>query len=99
MENIIIRRPKIEEVEKINEFFELVIRDTFKSNGIDNLIEELENEIKDKSNFLNQDFRSNGKDRYFLIAIKDDKIIATIEYGKSNDLINECTRGELKEIK
>ncbi len=98
IDNVIIRRPKIEEKDSINEFFELVIRDTFKKNGIAGLIELLEEEIEDKREYLNQDLESNGEKRYFLILVIDEMIIGSIEYGESNDLVITCTNGELKDI-
>ena len=47
---------------------------------------------------MNQDFESNGTKRCFLIVVIDEMIIASIEYGKSNDLVITCTNGELKDI-
>jgi GNAT superfamily N-acetyltransferase len=96
--NIIFRRPKEDESELINEFFELVIRDTFERNEISDLVETLEEEIKSKRKCLNEDFESMGMNRYFLIAMLDDRIVGTIEYGPSNELITDCTNGELKDL-
>lgn len=98
MKNIEISRPKFEDIELINEFFEIVIKDTFEKNDISDLINIIEEEIKDKRRCLNQDIESDGKNRYFLIAKEDDKIVGSIEYGPSNELINSCTNGKLKEI-
>lgn len=82
----------------MNKFFEIVIKDTFKKNGMADLVELLKEEIEDKREYLNQDFESNGKKRYFLIVVIDDIIIGSIEYGKSNDLVITCTNGELEGI-
>ena len=98
MLNVVVRRPRIEEIDSINKFFELVIRDTFAKNGIADLIETLEEEIEDKKKCLNQDIKSNGRERYFLIVTIDDMIVGSIEYGPSNDLIIRCTNGELKDL-
>jgi len=98
MHNVVVRRPRIEEIDFVNEFFELVLRDTFERNGIADLVETLEEEIEDKRKCLNQDFESNGENRYFLIVTIDDIIIGSIEYGPSNDLINTCTNGVLKDL-
>ena len=98
MRNIEISRPKLEDVELINEFFQIVIRDTFERNGISDLVDIIVEEIEDKRRYLNQDIESYGKNRYFLIAKEDDKIVGSIEYGPSNELIDLCTNGELKEI-
>lgn len=98
MINIEIDRPKFEDIELINEFFEIVIRDTFERNGITDLICEIEEEIKYKRRCLNQDLESDGKNRYFLIAKENDKIVGSIEYGPANELIISCTNGELKDL-
>lgn len=98
MHNVVVRRPKIEEIESVNEFFELVIRDTFERNGIADLVETLEEEIEDKRKCLNEDIESNGENRYFLIVTIDDMIIGSIEYGPANNLIITCTNGELKDL-
>lgn len=98
MINIEIDRPKFEDIELINEFFEIVIRDTFERNGISDLVSTIVEEIEDKRRCLNQDIESDGKNRYFLIAKENDKIVGSIEYGPSNELIISCTNGELKEL-
>jgi GNAT superfamily N-acetyltransferase len=98
MINVHINRPKIEDIEPINEFFQTVLRDTFEKNEILDLIDIMLDEFKDKRRCLNQDIESNGKDRYFLIAKEEDKIVGSIEYGISNDLIHSCTNGELKDL-
>lgn len=98
MRDIEISRPKFEDIELINEFFKIVIRDTFERNGISNLVDTIEEEIKDKRRLLNEDVKSNGKNTYFLIAKEEEKIVGTVEYGPSNELITSCTNGELKQL-
>lgn len=98
MINIESSRPKFEDIELINKFFEIVIRDTFERNGIGNLVDEIIEKIEDKRRRLNQDIESDGKNRYFLIAKEGDKIVGSIEYGPSNELIISCTNGQLKEL-
>ena len=44
------------------------------------------------------DFENNGAKRYFLIALVNEQIIGTIEYGPASDLITECSNGTLKEL-
>ena len=97
-DEIIIRRPRIEEIETINSFFVMVLNDTFEMNGIGDLKELLEEEIRDKRKSLNQDFESNGLDRYFLLAEYQGEIIGSIEFGLSNDLIKQCTNDEYKDL-
>lgn len=98
MINIEISRPNFEEIEPINDFFEIVLRDTFERNGISDLVDLIAEEIENKRRFLNQDIESDGKNRYFLIAKEHDKIVGSIEYGPSNELIISCTNGELKDL-
>lgn len=97
MLDIELSRPKVEDIERINEFFTIVLIDTFQRNGISDLVDTFNEEINDKRRCLNQDFESGGKERYFLITKIKDKIVGSIEYGQSNELIVSCTNGELKE--
>lgn len=98
MQKIQIFRPRLEEGDKINDFFQIVLRDTFEKNNISHLCETLDNEIRDKRRVLDEDFESNGEVRFFLIAKAGDKVVGSIEYGPSNELIISCTNGELKEL-
>jgi GNAT superfamily N-acetyltransferase len=98
MTNIEINRPEFKDTELINEFFQLVIKDTFERNGIADLVDTIVEEIEDKRSCLNQDIKSDGKSRYFLIAKEADKIVGSIEYGPCNELILSCTNGELKGV-
>lgn len=94
-----ISRAKIEDKDCINEFFRMVLIDTFNKNGISELVDTLNDEIEDKRRCLDQDFESSGKDMCFLVAKAGKLVIGTVEYGLSNDLIRTCTNGELAEIK
>ena len=98
MHNVEIRRPKLEDREELIQFFRKVISDTFAKEGLEGLIDEIEDEIEHKKKYLNTDLESSGENRYFLIALDGDKIIGTIEYGIASDLINSCTDGELREM-
>lgn len=99
MLDIVISRAKIEDRELINDFFRIVLIDTFNKNEISELVDTLNDEIEDKRRCLDLDFESAGKDRCFLIAKDKNMVIGTAEYGASNDLISSCTNGELKEMK
>lgn len=98
MTNIEISRPKIEDIELINDFFQIVLRDTFRKNDILDLVDTMLEEFTDKRRCLNQDIESNGKNRFFLIAKDANKIVGSIEYGPSNELIHSCTNGKLKDL-
>ena len=94
--NIKIRRPRIEDMNELNQFFKIVITDTFAKEGISNQAESMNEEIETKGNYLENDFESNGEERFFLIALDNEKIIGSIEYGPASDLILNCTNHALK---
>ena len=96
MLNIEIRRPRIEDTNELNQFFEKVIIDTFNKEGIGEKFEDTEAEINTKKKYLLTDFTSKGANRYFLIAWHSDKIVGSIEYGPASDLICKCTKNALK---
>ncbi|WP_147532884.1 GNAT family N-acetyltransferase [Bacillus marasmi] len=96
MHQIEIRRPTEGDVNKLALFFKKVIEDTFSKEGLSQLVDDMENEIKDKNKYLRLDLTSNGKDRYFLLAVLDNGIIGTIEFGPASDLIVSCTAGAYK---
>jgi GNAT superfamily N-acetyltransferase len=98
--SIEIRRPRIEDIEELNQFFSTTIKDTFAREGLSELLDDIEKEIESKKKYLKCDFNSNGKDRYFLIAVdkKCNKVIGSIEYGPASELINVCTDRVLKEL-
>lgn len=100
MYNVEIRRPRIEDIEELNQFFSTTIKDTFAREGLSGLLDDIENEIENKKQYLKCDFDSNGRNRYFLIAVdkRCNKVIGTIEYGPASELINICTDGALKEL-
>ncbi|WP_242218375.1 GNAT family N-acetyltransferase [Bacillus cereus group sp. BfR-BA-01380] len=98
--NVEIRRPRIEDIEEINQFFSTTIKNTFAREGLSELLDDIENEIDNKKEYLKCDFDSNGKNRYFLIAADTNcnKVIGTIEYGPASELINNCTNQVLKDL-
>ena len=98
MQNIVISRPKIEDYKKLSHFFRIVITDTYTKEGIGHLLDDIEKEIEVKQKYLNLDIESNGENRYFLLAINNDQIIGTIEFGTVSDLIINLTNGALKEL-
>lgn len=80
MDHVEIRRPTIEDYEELNQLFQTVIIDTFAREGLSELTDDIENEIETKKQYLKCDFDSNGKNRYFLIAVdkRCNKIIGAI---------------------
>jgi len=85
-----IERPRLEDREVINRFFQQVLTYTFASNGLDEMTEDLEQEIKTKKEYLEQDLESDGQEKFFLIAKMADQIVGTIEFGPANELITAC---------
>ncbi|MEF7654941.1 GNAT family N-acetyltransferase [Bacillus thuringiensis] len=100
MYNVEIRRPNSDDLEELHLFFRIVITNTFKEERLSHLLDDIENEINTKKQYLKNDFDSNGEKRYFLLAIdtNNDKIIGTIEVGPASTLINSCTGGVLKDL-
>ncbi|MBT2663244.1 GNAT family N-acetyltransferase [Bacillus sp. ISL-45] len=90
-----VRRPKPEDKELLNEFFRTVITDTFIKEGIGDQLDDIKEEIEAKRRYLESDFDSNGKSRYFLIAFYGDKIIGSIEFGLANEIIRNCINNEV----
>ncbi|QPC45534.1 GNAT family N-acetyltransferase [Mangrovibacillus cuniculi] len=86
---VTLRRPTVTDVHILHRFFELMIFDTYEKDGIGDKVEDIQQEIEEKKTYLEVDFRSNGKDRFFLLAFLDDELIGTIEYGPPNSLIQE----------
>ncbi|RLQ93586.1 GNAT family N-acetyltransferase [Falsibacillus albus] len=98
MLNVEIRRPRVEDKKEVNSFFKTVITDTFINEGIAEMVDDLHAEIEAKEKYLDSDFENNGEKRYFLIALDGDRIIGSIEYGPSSDLICTCTNNSFKEL-
>lgn len=98
MKYIEIIRPSKTDWDRLVDFFRLVIIDTFTKEGITHLKDDIEKEISDKIHHLQMDLDSNGRDRYFLIAIQNNQVIGTIEYGPINQLINDCTQEKFKDL-
>ncbi|KAB3525498.1 GNAT family N-acetyltransferase [Alkaliphilus serpentinus] len=96
MMKIEIRRPKTIDIEELDLFFKTVVWDTFNKEGLGNLSEDIANEIIVKNEYLKSDIDSDGEKRYFLLATAANRIIGTIEYGLTSDLINNCTNGEYR---
>lgn len=96
MREVEIKRPRIEDIEELNQFFRIVITDTFAREGLAGLLDDIEAEIDSKKNYLQLDLDSQGEKRYFLIAWAENKIIGTIEYGPASELIQDCTNGKLR---
>ncbi|MGB3261476.1 GNAT family N-acetyltransferase [Paenisporosarcina sp.] len=98
MEHIEIRRPNYEDIQELDHFFEIMITDTFNKEGIGHLVNEMQEEIETKKQFIEQDLDSGGEYRYFLIALERDQIIGSIAIGPANELICTCTGNAFKDL-
>ncbi|WP_404447641.1 GNAT family N-acetyltransferase [Sutcliffiella horikoshii] len=98
MLNVEIRRPRTEDINELHKFFKTVIIDTFNKEGIGDQLDDLQAEIESKRAYLTEDLASDGKNRFFLLALVREKIIGTIEYGAASDLICKCTDNAIKEL-
>ncbi len=92
-----IRRPKKQDIEPLKILFDETIKEIFERENIQEP-EMMEEEIKEKYTFLMEDLSSKGKDRYFLLATVDGKIVGTVAWGKSNRLITESTQGRYDDV-
>lgn len=91
---IVIRTPQPKDRAALHGFFRLVIEDTYHKEGIVHLVDDMEEEIRYKKSLL----QKQGEERFFLLAERDEKIIATIEYGPASELIMDLTSGAYRGI-
>lgn len=93
VQKVKIRRPRMDDLEELNQFFKIVITDTFAREGLAELKDDIKSEIDSKKIYLQLDIDSQGEKRYFLIALAENKIIGSIEYGPASELIRNSTNG------
>ena len=98
MQNITIRRPNLSDIDELHNHFRIVITDTFCKEGLGDDIQGIEGEIEEKKRMLREDFDSNGKGQFFLLACYQEGIVGTIAYGPCSQLIEDCSKGEIKDI-
>jgi GNAT superfamily N-acetyltransferase len=98
MTQIAIRRPGERDINELNLLFEITITDNFRREGIEHDIDGLKQEIHDKDCLLQEDFKSNGRERFFLVACHGGKIVGTISYGPCGEAICECSKGSLNDV-
>ena len=98
MQGIEIRRPQEEDMLPLSHFFCIVVTDTYAREGLAERLDDISNEIEVKKGYLKSDLLHEVNGRYFLIALEEDRIVGTIEYGPSNHLIQSMTNGALSNI-
>jgi len=94
--DILIVRPSVKNKEEIANLFRKTINYAFQQDGLVDRLNDIEDEISKQLDFLNKDFKSNGKNIYFLIAKIDGKIVGTIAKSKPNKIIQENIKENLK---
>jgi len=92
-----IRRPNLDDLKELENFFLLVIKDTYEKEGLGDLIDDIHNEVQEKITYIKEDLMSDGKKRYFLLATNDNVIVGTAAYGPSGHLIYDHFP-ELKDV-
>lgn len=98
MQNFEIRRPRKEDAESINDFFHVVINDTYAKEGLGDRLKDIQDEIETKKEFLQSDLSQALNHRHFLIALNEGKIIGTIEFGSPNEIIRNLPGDPYKEL-
>lgn len=91
-----IRRPSRADVAELHSLFRKVISDTYRKEGIGELVDDMKREIETKEDYLEKDLSSNGEERYFLVADIGGRIVGTVEFGAASSLIRECSNGDLR---
>lgn len=95
MGKVEIRCPGMKDTAALERFFSIVITHTFEKEGLSHLKKDIEDEIISKSAILREALEAPGDPRVFFIALDGNRIIGTIEFGPSSDLIRELTGGRL----
>ena len=99
MNSVEIRRPRFEDMEELIQLFHIVIKDVFDREGLDEeIVDEIERQVEEKTEHLKSDLSSNGEKQYFLVALDNDKIVGTIQFGPSTDLIRSCVDSISKDM-
>jgi len=96
--NIVIRRPRMEELNRIDAFFAIVIEHTFLVNGLGALADTKAEELDYKQKIIRADFATGGEERFFLLAEHGGEIVGSIECGPANDLLVACAKNELQDV-
>ncbi len=96
---LILRRPTHDDLAEADAFFDRMIPLSYEENGIIGFDEDMVEEIAIKKMKLRRDLASEGKDYHFLLAMMDGRIVGTMCYGPSNDLLNKTTEQRTRDTK
>lgn len=97
-EDIIIARPEESDLKSAFEVFDESIRDAFDKEGLQELSQLMQEEIRLKKDLLRQSVEETDTDTFFLIAKAGDLVTGTISYGPIGKEIRDCTGGRLDHL-
>jgi len=85
-----IERPKVNDLQEIHQLFSITVNNNFKQEALSDQSGSLQESIVEGLvKLLKQDFKSQGKKEFHLIAKSQDLIIGIIAFGKPNPIILE----------
>lgn len=96
MNDIKLRRPHIDDLDLLESFFTMMVNDTYQKEGIGHLTDFISHEIKCKILYVEEDIKTAGEDRFFLIAFERDEIVGTVAIGPPGDDALKCSNFEAK---
>lgn len=96
--NISIVRPQVKDKKEICNLFKSTIKDAFEQEGILHLHKDINKEIKKQFDRLNQDFQSQGRRVYYLIARNNSQIVGTIAQTQPDSIIKNNLKINLANI-
>ncbi len=87
--NISIVRPQANDKKEICNLFKITIKNAFEQEGIGSYSKDIKKEVENQYNRLNQDFKSQGKSIYYLVAKTNSQIVGTIARSQPDKIIRE----------
>lgn len=98
MEMDTIRKADRNDLQGLDEFFELVLRDTFNKEGIGHLRSLLAEEIRNKQEQVRSVLTHAEERDLFLVALEEGAIVGTIAYVPCNAIICSLSNGRLENM-
>lgn len=93
-----VSRPRIKDKEEIIDLFRITIQNNFNQEGIGGLNKDIDKEVDKQIDLLDQDFETQGKNAYYLIAKSGNKIIGTIAQSQPDSIIRNNLKIDLTNI-
>ncbi len=85
-------RPNVNNREAVVAHFEHCVAHTFTAEGAGEFTDEIREETQCKIDQLDLDIQTKGKERFFLLAQVEGRIIGTIAYGHADDRIRSLAK-------